>query len=92
MSGSEVKHSVGVTQFSESTISALGFLLYVVLNDFSQIILTFQLAIIMVISGMISAPVGAMVARKLREDVARITVAVLSMTLGTISLLRILVI
>lgn len=90
MSGGQVRNSVGVTQFSESTISIIGFMLYFILNDFVQIYLTIQLAIIMVLSGMFSAPIGAMIARKLDEEIARKTVAFLSMTLGIIMLLRIL--
>jgi len=89
MSGGKVRNSVGVTQFSESTISILSFLLYFILHDFVQIWLTIQLSIIMVLSGMFSAPIGAMVARKLDEEIARKTVALLSITLGTITLLRI---
>ncbi|TFG08680.1 MAG: sulfite exporter TauE/SafE family protein [Promethearchaeota archaeon] len=92
MSGSEVRESVGVTQFSESTISIIGFLLYFILNDFIQIMLTIQLAIIMVLSGMFSAPIGAIIARYLSEKIARTTVAWLSITLGIITLLRILLI
>ena len=90
MAGGEVRNSVGVTQFSESTISILAFLLYFVFNDFAQIMLTFQLAIIMVFSGMFSAPIGAMIARKLDESVARKVVAWLSISIGIITLLRIL--
>lgn len=90
MSGGQVRNSVGVTQFSESTISIIGFLLYLILNDFVQVLLTIQLAVIMVLSGMFSAPIGAMITRKLDEEIARKVVAILSITLGTITLLRIL--
>lgn len=90
MAGGEVRNSVGVTQFSESTISILAFLLYFVFNDFAQIMLTIQLAIIMVFSGMFSAPIGAIIARKLDESVARKVVAWLSISIGIITLLRIL--
>jgi hypothetical protein len=89
MSGGNVRNSVGVTQFSESTISILGFLLYFILNNFVQIWLTIQLAIIMVFSGMFSAPIGAIIARKLDEEVARKTVAILAISLGIITLVRI---
>lgn len=90
MTGSSVRDSVGITQFSESTISMIAFLLYFIVNDLVQMMLTVQLAIIMVLSGMFSAPIGALIARKLNEEIARIVVAGLSITLGTITLLRIL--
>jgi uncharacterized membrane protein YfcA len=89
MSGGSVRSSVGVTQFSESTISILGFLLYFIFHNFVQIWLTIQLAIIMVFSGMFSAPLGAIIARKLDEEIARKTVPILAITLGIITLFRI---
>jgi uncharacterized membrane protein YfcA len=90
MSGSDVKNSVGVTQFSECILSALAFLIYFILNDFVKIIFTIQLALIMVISGAFAAPIGALVAKRLKESVARKIVGISSMTLGMMTILRIL--
>ena len=89
MAGYKVRNSVGITQFSEATISTLGFMFYTLFNDFTQVVLTLELGIIMVIAGLVSAPIGARVARKLEERLAKRVVAVLSITLGIITLLRI---
>ena len=44
----------------------------------------------MVISGAFAAPIGALVAKKLKESAARKIVGISSMTLGVITILRIL--
>ncbi|MGV9205088.1 MAG: hypothetical protein ACOC44_13840 [Promethearchaeia archaeon] len=90
MSGSEVKNSVGVIQFSECILSSLAFLIYFIFNDFVKIIFTIQLAMIMVISGAFAAPLGALVAKKLKESTARKIAGLSSMKLGAITILRIL--
>ena len=89
MSDIKVKKSVGITQFSEATLSALGFLLYIIPNEISEVFLTLKLAIIMVMSGVFSAPIGALIAKKLNERIARKTVGILSIVLGILTFIRI---
>jgi len=90
MSGIRARTSVGVTQFSECTISAFGYLLYVILIPLSEIILTFQLSIIMALAGLFAAPFGALLVKKIEDDLARKIVGLLSIILGAISLIRLL--
>ncbi|MBD3256317.1 MAG: TSUP family transporter [Candidatus Lokiarchaeota archaeon] len=88
LSGTEIRKAVGVTQLSESLLSILGFILYSIFNNFSQVILTIQLAIIMVISGVISAPLGSYLARKLKDKTAKAMVGILSISLGIMGLVK----
>lgn len=88
MTGSEVKSSVGITQFSEATISSIAFLMYVVLSDIYQVTLVMQAALIMVVTGALAAPVGALFVRKLDDRRARRVVGTCSVLLGLVTLLR----
>jgi uncharacterized membrane protein YfcA len=92
MSGIIVKKSIGVTQFSECTISAFGYLMYIILIPFSEIILTLQLSIIMSLAGLFAAPFGALLVKKIKDNLARKIVGILSIILGLISLIRLIII
>ncbi|MBD3188402.1 TSUP family transporter [Candidatus Bathyarchaeota archaeon] len=91
MVGSDVKNSVGVTQFSESTISAIGYVIYLIYQDLTQVLFTIQMSIIMVISGAIAAPLGALLVKNLKEELARKIVGTSSLILGIISIARLFV-
>jgi uncharacterized protein len=90
MTGSKVRNSIGATQLSEAILSILSYILYISsLIDFSETILTIQLSLIMIISGVAASPIGALIAKKLKEETARKVVGILSVSLGAISLIRI---
>lgn len=90
MTGNKVKRSVGATQLSEAIISIIGYIFYIInMIDFSEIVLTIQLSLIMIISGLVAAPIGALIAKRLEEETARKIVGILSISLGIISLIRI---
>jgi hypothetical protein len=88
MTGSDVKSSVGITQFSESTISSIAFLMYIALTDIYRVILVLQSAIVMVVTGAAAAPLGALFVRRLDERRARRVVGTCSVLLGLVTLLR----
>lgn len=90
MSGIKVRKSIGVTQFSECTISAFGYLLYMILIPLSDAVLTFQLSMIMALAGLFAAPFGALVVKNTADELARKIVGSLSIILGAISLIRLL--
>jgi hypothetical protein len=88
MPGSDVKSSVCITQFSESTISTIGFLMYVAFHSISLVTQILQSAIVFVLTGAVAAPMGALFVRRLDESKARKAVGVASMVLGFITILR----
>ncbi|MHA1150419.1 MAG: sulfite exporter TauE/SafE family protein [Promethearchaeota archaeon] len=90
MTGSTMRNSIGVTQLSESLISILAFILYMYLHETFQFWLSVQLALSMLITGILAAPLGAKIAKVLNDETGRKTVAFLSIILGVIMLLRIL--
>lgn len=89
MSGRAVKSSVAATQLSECTISVFALTLYFLLNDFNQLLIAIQLAGVMIISGILSAPLGALMVKKLKDITAKKIVGFLSISIGVISLIRI---
>ncbi len=88
MSGSDVKSSVGITQFSEATISTIGFLIYVAFNSTSMVIQILQSALVFVLTGAVAAPMGALFVRHLDDSKAREAVGFVSIVLGIITILR----
>ncbi|MFO7835848.1 MAG: sulfite exporter TauE/SafE family protein [Candidatus Thorarchaeota archaeon] len=91
MCGTKVKSSVGTTQFSEATISSIGFLIYFVLNGKFALISVIQPMIVLVVSGAVAAPTGALLVKRLDEDVSRNAVGVFSIILGLITVGRLLI-
>ncbi|MHA1147817.1 MAG: sulfite exporter TauE/SafE family protein [Promethearchaeota archaeon] len=84
MNGSDVKNAVAVTALAETLLSALGFVLYVFLTGF----LNFELTIIVLLSGVIAAPIGAYQAKKLKEKNAKSIIAFVIICLGILTLLK----
>ncbi|MBD3160270.1 MAG: TSUP family transporter [Candidatus Lokiarchaeota archaeon] len=88
MCGSKVKSSVGTTQFSEATISSIGFIIYYVLNGGFALIPVIQSMVVLVVTGAVAAPMGALLVKRLDEHMARKAVGVSSIILGIITLGR----
>jgi uncharacterized membrane protein YfcA len=88
LSGRAHNEAVAVTSFSEAFLSGFGFLLYFIFEGFRDIIFMFQLILIMVISGIIATPLGALLTKKLSEDKGEKTIAVISIVLGIITIIR----
>ena len=81
-----VKRSVGITQLSEATLSTLGFIIYLIVNNLSETILVLELGLVMVLTGFISGPLGAAIVKKLDDEIARKTVGIASVCLGLLML------
>ncbi|MBD3341561.1 MAG: TSUP family transporter [Candidatus Lokiarchaeota archaeon] len=90
MSDRKVKKSIAVTSFSEAFLSGFGFLLYFIFNNFQLV--EVQLMIIMVISGVIATPLGALLAKKLNKKRARIVIGFASISLGIITVIRLFIV
>ncbi|TXT67751.1 MAG: putative membrane transporter protein [Promethearchaeota archaeon] len=88
-SGRESRESVAVTDLSEACLSGYGFILYLILNTFSEnLLLTFELALIMILSGIVATPIGALFTKKLRKKVTKKIIGALSITIGIFTILR----
>jgi len=89
-SGRDVRESVAVTDFSEAFLSGFGFLLYLICQQIRNInfIVTIELSIIMIISGMIATPLGALVTKRLEKKNTKKIIGVLSILIGIFTLFR----
>jgi hypothetical protein len=88
-SGRDAKQSVAVTDFSEAFLSGFGFFLYSLLNDFGTLLLTIELAIIMIISGLVATPIGASITKRFDDKKAKKAIGVLSIAIGIFTLSRV---
>ncbi|TXT59944.1 MAG: putative membrane transporter protein [Promethearchaeota archaeon] len=96
-SGRDAKESVAVTDLSEAFLSGLGFLLYVLYGAFDSNFLYLQesfpliikLGLIMIISGIIATPLGALITKKLEKNTAKKVIGSLSITIGITMIIRI---
>ncbi|MFO7796271.1 MAG: TSUP family transporter [Promethearchaeati archaeon] len=88
-SGREAKESVAVTDLSEAILSGYGFFLYILLENFSErVLLTIELGLIMIISGLIATPLGALFTKKLDKKVAKKIIGLLSISIGIFTIVR----
>lgn len=88
-SGRDARESVAVTDLSEAFLSGYGFILYLIFESFSQrVLLTIELGIIMIISGLIATPLGALFTRKLDKKKAKKIIGILSISIGIFTLIR----
>ncbi|TXT65455.1 MAG: putative membrane transporter protein [Promethearchaeota archaeon] len=88
-SGRDARESVAVTDFSEAFLSGYGFILYVIFESFSErVLLTIELGIIMIISGLIATPIGALFTKKLDKKKAKKIIGFLSISIGIFTLIR----
>jgi len=87
MKDGDYKKTKAITSISEAILSGFGFLLYFVLFDilFTQI----DLMIILITSGMISTPFGALTSDMLNKRKAKILIGIASIIVGVLLLLRI---
>ncbi|MBD3196496.1 MAG: TSUP family transporter [Candidatus Lokiarchaeota archaeon] len=89
-SGRDAKESVAVTDLSEALLSAYGFILYSIFNSFSgNLILTLELGLVMILSGMFATPIGAFLTKKLKKKSAKKIIGCLSLIIGIITLIRV---
>ncbi|MBD3406328.1 MAG: TSUP family transporter [Candidatus Lokiarchaeota archaeon] len=92
MSGSKARKSVGITQFSESTISAIGFLIYVALEGPFALLEVSQSLTILIITGVVAAPLGALLVTRLHDHIAENVIGTAAIALGIFTLVRLLII
>jgi uncharacterized membrane protein YfcA len=96
-SGRDAKESVAVTDLSESFLSGIGFILYILFGAFDNNFLFLQesfpliisLGLIMIISGIIATPLGALLTKKLEKKTAKKIIGTLSISLGVVMIIRI---
>jgi hypothetical protein len=84
LTGSQVKSAVAVTSFSETLLSAFGFFIYIILSPSFN----WLLSLIVIISGVLAAPFGVFQVKKLTEENAKIIIGVVSIILGTLTLIE----
>ncbi|MEJ2249409.1 MAG: sulfite exporter TauE/SafE family protein [Candidatus Lokiarchaeota archaeon] len=84
LSGSKVKTAVAITAFSETILSAFGFILYLIISQTFD----FQLGLIVTMSGVMAAPFGAFQVKKLTEENAKIIIGVVSIILGLLTVIK----
>jgi hypothetical protein len=89
-SGRDARESVAVTDFSEAFLSGFGFLLYLVCQQIHNInfLVTIELSIIMIVSGIVATPLGALVTKRLDKKNTKKIIGVLSILIGIFTLLR----
>lgn len=82
--GSEARKAVAITSFSEVFLSALGFILFIIFSG----IIDFSLALVVIISGILAAPIGAFHAKKMKDRNAKGIIGIIALCLGTITLIK----
>lgn len=87
MKDGDYKKTRAITSISEAILSGFGFLLYFVLYD--VIFKDLELMIILITTGMISTPFGALTSDELDKRKAKILIGVASIIVGILLLLRI---
>jgi uncharacterized membrane protein YfcA len=89
-SGRNARESVAVTDFSEAFLSGFGFLLYLICHQLYNInlLVTIELSIIMIISGILATPLGALVTKRLEKRNTKKIIGVLSIIIGVFTLIR----
>jgi hypothetical protein len=88
-SGREARESVAVTDLSEAFLSGYGFILYLILGTFSSnLLLTIELALIMIISGIVATPLGALCTKRLKKKFTKKIIGSVSIIIGIFTLVR----
>ena len=82
------KQAIAVSNFSEAFLSGFGFLMYFILNGFSDLLLFFQMIIIMGISSIIAPPLGALLLKNIKKEKANMVIGTVSVVLGLITIIR----
>ena len=93
-SGRDARKSVAFTDFIEAFLSGFGFLLYLLFNQYIGInlVITVQMSLIMIISGIVATPLGAFVTKRMEEKNTRNIIGVLSVSIGVFTLIRLILI
>ena len=84
ISGNVPKKAVAITSFSETILSLFGFFLYVLIQGWIDIILT----LIIILSGIVAAPFGALHAKKLKKKDARSIIGAITVFLGILTIIK----
>lgn len=84
MSGSEAKNAVAVTSFAETILSAFGFILYIFISGTFNL----NLAFLVIFSGIIAAPLGAFIAKRLKNKDAKTLIGSIIIGLGVLTLIK----
>ena len=85
MSGSKTNNAVAITSFSETLLSALGFICYLVFMGGFDLYLAF----LVIISGLLATPLGALHAKKLsNKKSANKIIGIIILALGPLTLLK----
>ncbi len=90
-SGRNARESVAVTDLSEAFLSGYGFMLYIIYNSFLgvvDIMVTIELSVVMIISGMMATPLGALLTKKMERKNTKKIIGVLSILIGVFTLVR----
>lgn len=89
-SGRDARESVAVTDFSEAFLSGYGFLLYLICQQICNLnfLITMELSIIMIISGIVATPLGAFLTKRLKKKNTKKIIGFLSILIGLFSLIR----
>lgn len=85
------KEAIAVSNLSEAFLSGFAFILYFILNGFSNMPLVFQLIVILGIPSIIAPPLGALMLKNIEKEKAKLTIGFVSLTLGLISVIRTLI-
>jgi len=93
-SGRDARQSVAFTDFIEAFLSGFGFLLYLIFNEYIHInlVITFQMSLIMIISGIVATPLGALVTKRLQEKHTKNIIGVVSISIGIFTLIRLILV
>lgn len=84
LTGTKVKSAVAITSFSETILSAFGFIVYILISP----VFNLELSFIVIISGVIAAPFGVFQIKRLTEENAKIIIGVVSFILGILTIIK----
>lgn len=85
VSGNGLKSSVGVTTASEVLVCLIGFFIYVFINGFDGLLISFVLCV----GAFIGALVGPLITKKLDQKTCRVVVSVFMLVLGLYTILKV---
>lgn len=93
-SGRDARKSVAFTDFIEAFLSGFGFLLYLIFNQYIgiNVVVAIQMSLIMIISGVVATPLGALVTKRLEEKNIKNIIGILSVSIGIFTLIRLLLV
>ncbi|MBD3341241.1 MAG: TSUP family transporter [Candidatus Lokiarchaeota archaeon] len=84
ISGSDPKTAIAITSFAETILSALGFMLYLIFTTSFD----FELAILVIFSGVFAIPFGTIHAKRLNKEKGKLAIGLIILCLGSITLIQ----